>query len=153
MSSRLVTAQPGDWPQQNSWKQLKAPQFIPSHFLDKDKGEDEEELRPPHSNLTSLISLDQNSRLELQTLKDSLPHTQSRYEDGKSNERPRYQLKKPIIDWNLPSNLTRLGNYLIYHRAKIVFRLITSVSILNLTHENICCVTTALLILLLAQKR
>jgi len=53
----------------------------------------------------------------------------------------------------LPDSMFRLNVFLAREREHIVLRLMGTVSVHTINHENICCMNTALLILLLAQRR
>lgn len=53
----------------------------------------------------------------------------------------------------LPDSLQRFHFFLVQQREYILFRLMITVTMYTINHENICCLNTALLILLLADKR
>jgi hypothetical protein len=52
-----------------------------------------------------------------------------------------------------PDNLNRLANFLREEKVHVLVRLMCTVSLNAINHENICCLNTALLILLLDHKR
>ena len=53
----------------------------------------------------------------------------------------------------LPKGLHRFHRFLVQEREYVLLRLMITVTIYNINHENICCLNTALLILLLAERR
>ena len=55
--------------------------------------------------------------------------------------------------WELPGSLFRLSLFLTQERDRILLKLMSIVTIRSINHENICCLNTALLMLILAQKR
>lgn len=54
---------------------------------------------------------------------------------------------------DIPEGLKRFHCFLVQQREYILFRLMITVTMYTINHENICCLNTALLILLLADKR
>jgi hypothetical protein len=59
---------------------------------------------------------------------------------------------KPVVH-DVPEGLKRFHCFLVQQREYILFRLMITVTMYTINHENICCLNTALLILLLADKR
>ena len=53
----------------------------------------------------------------------------------------------------IPSSLFRMSVFLVQEKVKILLRLISSVSLRTVNHENICCLNTTLLILLFEHQR
>jgi hypothetical protein len=53
----------------------------------------------------------------------------------------------------LPSTLQRFGAFLANEKTSILLRLMTTTSLNSINHENICCLNTVILILLLDHKR
>eukprot|EP01038_Epipyxis_sp_PR26KG_P014534 gene14534-19515_t len=53
----------------------------------------------------------------------------------------------------IPSSLSRISTFLINEKISIIFRLMSTVSLRTINHENICCLNTTLLILLLEHQR
>jgi hypothetical protein len=51
------------------------------------------------------------------------------------------------------ANMRRLMEFLINYKVKIVLKLLSSISIRSVNHENICCLNTAILICLLSYAR
>ena len=62
------------------------------------------------------------------------------------------EVEEPVT-YLVPEPLKRIHTYLHNMREVIILRLITTISIRNINHENMCCLNTALLILLIAQLR
>ena len=60
---------------------------------------------------------------------------------------------RPEENVPLPQSLQRFHCFLVQQREYILFRLMITVTMYTINHENICCLNTALLILLLADKR
>jgi hypothetical protein len=52
-----------------------------------------------------------------------------------------------------PENLMRLANFLQEEKTHVLVRLMSTVSLNSINHENICCLNTALMLLLLDHKR
>jgi len=55
--------------------------------------------------------------------------------------------------WTLPDGLFRLGMFLTREREAVLLRLMDTVTVRTVNHENICCLNTALLILVLVHRR
>jgi hypothetical protein len=55
--------------------------------------------------------------------------------------------------WTVPDSMFRLYMFLTQEREHILLRLMSTVTVHTVNHENICCLNTALLILVLAEKR
>lgn len=53
----------------------------------------------------------------------------------------------------IPDNLSRIVKFLAEEKINIVVRLMSTVSLSTINHENICCLNTVILILLLEHKR
>lgn len=69
--------------------------------------------------------------------------------DGSSDQHRR----RPVESVPLPESLQRFHCFLVQQREYILFRLMITVTMYTINHENICCLNTALLILLLADQR
>jgi len=54
--------------------------------------------------------------------------------------------------WSLPDSLFRLSFFLTTEREHILYKLMNTVTIHTINHENICCLNTALMMLIFAQK-
>jgi hypothetical protein len=55
--------------------------------------------------------------------------------------------------WTVPDSMFRLYMFLVQEREYVLLKLMSTVTIHTINHENICCLNTALLILVLADKR
>ena len=55
--------------------------------------------------------------------------------------------------WILPDSLFRISFYLAKERENILLRLMGTISVHSINHENICCLNTALVIFILAHER
>ena len=58
-----------------------------------------------------------------------------------------------ISGWSLPDGLFGLGVFLMRERETVLLRLMETVTVRTVNHENICCLNTALLMLVLAHRR
>lgn len=58
-----------------------------------------------------------------------------------------------LYKWSLPPSLSRIHKYMMRNEHVVLLQLITAVTVRTITHENISCINTALLILLLADLR
>ena len=63
------------------------------------------------------------------------------------------EVEVETVAYSVPEPLNRIHTYLHNMREVIILRLITTISIRNINHENMCCLNTALLILLVARIR
>ena len=81
--------------------------------------------------------------------------------DGASSELPIESIRRPVDDgegtytrdWDVPAELRMVSTFLLQNEENVVYHLMTSVTVRSITHENVCCVNTALLILLFAHRR
>lgn len=55
--------------------------------------------------------------------------------------------------WTVPRHSRRFAEYLAEQREEILLRLMSTITLRTINHENICCLNTALMILLLGQRR
>ena len=84
----------------------------------------------------------------IQPLSDITNNTDADTCSTRENRRP----AKPVVH-DVPEGLKRFHCFLVQQREYILFRLMITVTMYTINHENICCLNTALLILLLADKR
>lgn len=84
----------------------------------------------------------------VQPLSDITNDTDTGTCSTRENRRP----AKTVIH-DVPEGLKRFHGFLVQQREYILFRLMITVTMYTINHENICCLNTALLILLLADKR
>ena len=56
-------------------------------------------------------------------------------------------------NWHLPDSLFRISLFLCKERENVLLRLMGTISIHTINHENICCLNTAIIITILAYKR
>ncbi len=59
----------------------------------------------------------------------------------------------PNGSWCLPDSIFRISLFLSSERENILLRLMGTISIHNINHENICCLNTAIVIVVLAHRR
>ena len=55
--------------------------------------------------------------------------------------------------WALPDGVLRIGLFLSSERESVLLRLMDTVTVRTVNHENICCLNTSLLLLLFAHRR
>lgn len=56
-------------------------------------------------------------------------------------------------EWTLPKEVRLLSTFLQQHEEFVIYEMMTSVTVGSITHENICCVNTTLLSLIIAHRR
>jgi hypothetical protein len=53
----------------------------------------------------------------------------------------------------VPQNINRIAGFLQEEKIHVIVRLMSTVSLTTINHENICCLNTALMLILLDHKR
>jgi len=69
------------------------------------------------------------------------------------NRKDRHSPPKSPSSLTVPQSMLRISLFLSQEKAHIVLRLMSVVSLRNVNHENICCLNTTLLILLIENRR
>ena len=62
-------------------------------------------------------------------------------------------MASPYEKYRYPRSIAQLASYLNGQRIHVLHRLMKIVTIRSVTHENICCLNTALLLLVFEQRR
>jgi Protein of unknown function (DUF3689) len=84
---------------------------------------------------------------------EHLDHVELKREAESESNTADQDRHRPVENVPLPQSLQRFHCFLVQQREYILFRLMITVTMYTINHENICCLNTALLILLLADKR
>ncbi|KAJ1437421.1 hypothetical protein B484DRAFT_416580 [Ochromonadaceae sp. CCMP2298] len=74
-------------------------------------------------------------------------------ESERERERERERVRSSPLQAQVPPNLRRLGAFLMDQKVTILLRLMSTVSLKTVNHENICCLNTVLLVLLMEHQR
>jgi hypothetical protein len=83
---------------------------------------------------TSEVNVDQQSELDTTTKNDT---------------------KSRNVEYvrHIPNSIVAISGILLDHRPRILYKLISVINIRTINHENICCLNTALIILIVAHQR